>query len=56
VIAVGGRLTVPQVDLLRGVCLVVDCGVPVIPVDVVYEDVEAQLRAPPARNAHANAR
>jgi Zn-dependent protease with chaperone function len=56
VIAVGGRLTVPQVDLLRGVCLVVDCGVPVIPVDVVYEDVESQLRPPPARNAHASAR
>ena len=30
VIAVGGRLTVPQVDLLRGVCLIVDCPVPVI--------------------------
>ena len=56
VIAVGGRLTVPQVDLLRGICLIVDCAVPVIPVDVVYEDVEAQLRPPPARNAQASAR
>jgi Zn-dependent protease with chaperone function len=56
VIAVGGRLTIPQVDLLRGVCLIVDCAVPVIPVDVVYEDVEAQLRPPQARNLHASAR
>jgi hypothetical protein len=51
VIAVGGRLTVPQVDLLRGICLIVDCAVPVLPVDVVYEDVEGALRAPPARFA-----
>ena len=26
VIAVGGQLTVPQVDLLRATCLVVDCA------------------------------
>jgi Zn-dependent protease with chaperone function len=44
VIAVGGRLTVPQVDLLRGVCLVVDCPVPLIPIDVVFE--EADVRQP----------
>jgi hypothetical protein len=53
VIAVGGRLTVSQVDLLRGICLIVDCAVPVLPVDVVYEDVEAALRPPAARNVHA---
>ena len=47
VIAVGGRLTVPQVDLLRGVCVVVDCPVPLIPVDVVFE--EADVRAPKAQ-------
>ena len=41
VIAVGGQLTVPQVDLLRAACLVVDCAVPVLPVDVVFEEVEA---------------
>ena len=50
VVAVGGRLTVPQVDLLRGICLVVDCAVPVIPIDVVFED------AAPVRSPQANAR
>ena len=53
VIAVGGRLTVPQVDLLRGICLVVDCPVPVLPVDVVFEDSEAGLRPPAARSSQA---
>ncbi|HET9864974.1 MAG TPA: M48 family metalloprotease [Steroidobacteraceae bacterium] len=38
VIAVGGRLTVPQVDLLRAICLIVDCPVPVLPVDVVFDE------------------
>jgi hypothetical protein len=38
VIAVGGRLTVPQVDLLRAICLVADCPVPLLPVDVVFEE------------------
>jgi hypothetical protein len=52
VIAVGGRLTVPQIDLLRGVCMVVDCPVPVIPIDVVFE--EADVTAP--KNAQASAR
>ena len=56
VIAVGGQLTVPQVDLLRGICVIVDCPVPVIPVDVVYEDVQAALRPPAPKNAHALAR
>jgi hypothetical protein len=56
VIAVGGRLTVPQVDLLRGICVIVDCAVPVIPVDVVFEDAQAALRAPAPKNAHAAAR
>ena len=41
VISVGGRLTVPQVDLLRGICLIVECAVPLLPVDVVYEENEA---------------
>ena len=40
VIAVGGRLTVSQVDLLRATCLLVDCQVPFIPVDVVFEENE----------------
>jgi Zn-dependent protease with chaperone function len=41
VISVGGRLTVSQVDLLRGVCQLIDCPVPVLPEDVIYEDKEA---------------
>jgi Zn-dependent protease with chaperone function len=41
VISVGGRLTVPQVELLRGICFVVECAVPLLPVDVVYEENEA---------------
>jgi hypothetical protein len=45
VIAVGGRLTVPQVDLLRGVCICVDCQVPVLPIDVVFEDAEVRQSA-----------
>jgi len=49
VIAVGGQLTVPQVDLLRAACLVIDCAVPVLPADVVFEDPDsapaAQLSA-----------
>ena len=45
VIAVGGKLTVPQVDLLRGICLLVDCQVPLIPVDVVYDDPAVPTRA-----------
>jgi hypothetical protein len=51
VIAVGGKLTVPQVDLLRGICLLVDCQVPLIPVDVVYDEP-----AVPARATQASAR
>jgi hypothetical protein len=52
VIAVGGRLTVPQVDLLRGICMVVDCPVPLIPIDVVFEEVD--VMAP--KKAQASAR
>jgi hypothetical protein len=55
VIAVGGKLTVSQVDLLRAICLIVDCQVPLIPVDVVYEEVEASPR-PPAARSRAGAR
>jgi Zn-dependent protease with chaperone function len=40
VIAVGGRLTVPQVDLLRGICLIIECAVPLIPIDVVFEETD----------------
>ena len=48
VMAVGGKLTVPQVDLVRGVCLVVDCQLPLVPEDVVYEDERFASRAPQA--------
>jgi len=41
VIAVGGRLSVPQIDLLRGACMIIDCPVPVIPVDVTFEEADA---------------
>jgi hypothetical protein len=50
VIAVSGRLTVPQVDLLRTICIVVDCAVPPLPVDVVYEEADM---APQASQASA---
>jgi Zn-dependent protease with chaperone function len=48
VIAVGGQLTVPQVDLLRYVCLALDCPVPLLPPDVVYEGAENPPRTPQA--------
>ncbi len=41
VIAVGARLTVSQVDLLRGTCLIVGCPTPLIPVDVVFDEADA---------------
>jgi Zn-dependent protease with chaperone function len=53
VIAVGGKLTVPQVDLLRGICVIVDCQTPLIPVDVVYEEITANARSVPAAQANA---
>jgi hypothetical protein len=40
VVAVGGRLTVQQVDLLRAICLTVDCQVPLLPIDVVFEEID----------------
>jgi hypothetical protein len=45
VIAVGGRLTPPQVDLLRGTCIVVDCAVPLIPIDVTFDEADVSLPA-----------
>jgi hypothetical protein len=50
VIAVGGRLTVPQVDLLRTICLNVDCQMPLLPIDVVFEEIDV---LPPAAQASA---
>jgi hypothetical protein len=45
IIAVGGRLTVPQVDLLRGTCLIVDCAVPLIPIDVTFDEADVAVTA-----------
>jgi len=56
VIAVGGLLTAQQIDLLRGVCMVVDCTVPVIPIDVVFEDAHVPAPRLAASAAHASAR
>ncbi len=53
VIAVGGKLTVPQVDLLRAICIIVDCQVPVLPADVVLDENALPGIAP--RNAAAAA-
>ncbi|MEO8062025.1 MAG: M48 family metallopeptidase [Pseudomonadota bacterium] len=50
VVAVGGRLTVSQVDLLRAICLIVDCQVPLLPIDVVFEEIDVN---PPAAQASA---
>jgi Zn-dependent protease with chaperone function len=50
VIAVGGRLTVPQLDLLRGACLTIDCAVPVLPIDVVFDEADVRM---PANQASA---
>ena len=56
VIAVGGRLTASQIDLLRGVCMVVDCPVPLIPIDVVFEEADMQAPRKTASAAQASAR
>jgi Zn-dependent protease with chaperone function len=57
VIAVGGKLTVAQVDLLRATCMIIDCPLPVLPADVVFDENllpgTASSRAAPAQ---ANAR
>jgi len=58
VLAVGGKLTVPQVDLLRAACMLVDCPLPVLPVDLVYdENALPGIPSPRAATpAQANAR
>ena len=57
VIAVGGKLTVSQVDLLRAICIVVDCPVPVLPADVVLdENARSAARSAPVMAAQASAR
>jgi Zn-dependent protease with chaperone function len=56
VIAVGGKLTVPQVDLLRAACMIIDCPVPVLPVDVVFDENALPISAPNTAAAQAKAR
>jgi Zn-dependent protease with chaperone function len=58
VLAVGGKLTVPQVDLLRAACMIIDCPSPVLPVDLVYDEIAlpAMPSARVAAGAQANAR
>jgi hypothetical protein len=57
VLAVGGRLTVPQLDLLRAVCAVTDCPVPDLPPDLEFDAHAALIVAPKAEApAQANAR
>jgi len=58
VLAVGGKLTVPQVDLLRAACALIDCPLPVLPADVVYDaNALPGMPAPRAATpAQANAR
>jgi Zn-dependent protease with chaperone function len=55
VIAVGGKLTVPQVDLLRAACMIIDCPVPVLPVDVVFDENALPTSAPNTAAAQAKA-
>ena len=47
VIAVGGQLTVSQLDLLRAICLIIECPAPELPADLVLEenDVAAAAQA-----------
>jgi len=56
VIAVGGKLMVPQVDLLRAACMIIDCPVPVLPVDVVFDENALPTSAPNRAAAQAKAR
>jgi Zn-dependent protease with chaperone function len=58
VLAVGGKLTVPQVDLLRAACMIIDCPLPVLPTDLLYDE-DASPGIPSVRAgapAQANAR
>jgi len=57
VLAVGGKLTVSQVDLLRAVCMLIDCPLPVLPADLVFDEhAVPAIAASRAAPAQANAR
>jgi Zn-dependent protease with chaperone function len=57
VLAVGGKLTVPQLDLLRAICALTDSPLPDLPPDLEFDE-HAVAIAPPkvAAPAQANAR
>lgn len=54
VLAVGGKLTVPQLDLLRAICALTDCPVPDLPPDLAF-DAHATGAAPHKAEAPAQA-
>jgi Zn-dependent protease with chaperone function len=54
VLAVGGKLTVPQLDLLRAICALTDCPLPDLPPDLDF-DVHATAVAAPKVDASAQA-
>jgi Zn-dependent protease with chaperone function len=56
VIAIGGKLTVPQVDLLRAACMIIDCPVPLLPVDVVFDENPLPATSSNTSAAQAKAR
>jgi Zn-dependent protease with chaperone function len=58
VLAVGGKLTVPQVELLRAACMLVDCPLPDLPADLVFDEhaPAAMPTSPAVTPAQANAR
>ena len=57
VLAVGGKLTVPQIDLLRAVCALTDCPLPDLPPDLEFDAHSGAVSAAAvAPSAQANAR
>lgn len=55
VLAVGGKLTVPQLDLLRATCALIDCALPDLPPDLEFDE-HAIVTAPVPAAAQASAR
>jgi Zn-dependent protease with chaperone function len=57
VLAVGGKITVPQLDLLRAICALTDCPLPDLPPDLEFDPHAAGVVPfPAAAPAQANAR
>jgi Zn-dependent protease with chaperone function len=51
VLAVGGALTLAQVDLLRAACMLVDCPLPLLPPDLAFDESDTGRAAPAQANA-----